>query len=361
MNLASRISLSAGLFSLAFAPLVKAQAPYLETRPLTIDWNFVVTGIKGTTIGSKPRPVDREGNPLGIDDPEKLNPVDRATTEKGLHITYSKGDGDQGFIVKHLLQAVAENAAQGITTDELEKGRWELTAVREPQETVLGAATTPYTIYLTRIQATEKGGRISKTYLTTDLEVGTVGNVSVEANAKVYNGVSVPTGLFLTFDHFTGAYNETLADGRVTKATGNIAVAFTIGFNSVFASDPRYKAQPTTETDELGNEIIIPPQLGVDFHSMPNHWSALGTGMMTAGIRSTPGPLAAVVPTKIQMTAVGSWSHLGFDFPALTNYDIEQAESFSDLAKDNYGGIAPLKIKIGEAKFQRRELFIQND
>jgi hypothetical protein len=354
MNLSLRLSLAAGLLTLATASLAHAQAPYLETRPLTIHWNFTLTGVSGTTIGKRPLPVDRDGNVLGIDDPEKLNPNDRVTTEKGSLISYTVGNGEQDFIVEHLLRSVIENGNQSLTEEEL-TGRWELTAVREPQETVVGAATAPYAIYLSRIQPTRAGGRISKTYATTDLEVTTVDVDDPfslnEDNEPVFNSTAIPTGLFLTFNQLVGAYNETLADGRVSKASGSITVAYSIGFNSVFAADPRYLAEPTTETDELGNEVEVPPKLGLDYHSRINFWNAFGSGILTAGIRTTPGPLPAVVPVNVKMTGVGSWSHLSVDYTGVPNDEIKYG---------GFEGIAPLRIKLGNAKFQRRELFIQN-
>lgn len=355
MNFSLRLPLAAGLLALAAAPFAHAQAPYLETRTLTIHWNFTLTGVSGTTIGKKALPVDSAGNILGIDDPEKLNPNDRITTEKGSLISYTVGNGEQDFIVEQLLRSVIENGNQGITEDEL-TGRWELTAVREPQETVLGAATAPYAVYLSRIQPTRAGGRISKTYATSDLEVTTVDVDNPftvnEENEPVFNPTPIPTGLFLTFNQFAGAYNETLTEGRVTKASGNITVAYSISFNSVFATDPGYKAEPTTETDDLGNEIEVPPQLGVDYHSQINFWNAFGSGILTAGIRTTPGPLPAVVPVNVKMTGVGSWTHLSADYSGVPD---------DEPVYGGFGGIAPLRIKLGNAKFQRRELFIQND
>lgn len=347
MKLFSPLSLAAGLLSLLAAGQAAAQAPYLETRPVTIHWNFTLTGVSGTTIGKRPLPVDSSGNILGIDDPDKLNPNDRITTEKGSLITYAVGNGEQDFIVKHLVRAVIEDGRYGLSEQDIE-GRWELTAVREPQTTVVGAATTPYEIFLTRIEPSRRGGRVSAAYPTSELSSLTVDGFTIEDGEAVFQPTIIPTGLFMTFDQLAGAYSETLSGDRVTRATGTISVAFTINFTSVFADDPRYSAKPTVEQDEFGNDVRVPPVLGKDFHSKVNTWNAAASGVMTAGIRSTAGDLPAVVPTRMKVAAIGSWSHIFTDYSGLPD---------SEIKTSGFGGIAPLSIKIGEAKFQRRELF----
>lgn len=353
MNPFSRLTLVTGLLALAAIPFAQAQeAPYLETRSLTIHWNFTLTGVSGTTIGKRPLPMDTAGNILGIDDPDRLNPNDRITSERGILITYTRGEdqlsnGEQDFIVEHLLRNVIESGGQGLSELEL-SGRWELTAVREPQTSVQGAATADYQIFLTRIDPTRTGGRISRTYFTDGLDVITVdtadpfsfvpvedeGDPEAEPEFElVFNPRTIATGLYLRFGRPIGSYNETLSDGRVTRASGNISVPYTLSFNSVYAEDPFYLATGEAE-------------LGKDYHSQPAHWHAFGIGVMSAGLRATPG--GAVVPTNMRMTATGYWSHIGLDYSGLPD---EPATYFA------VGGIAPLRLKLGEPKFQHRGLF----
>lgn len=343
MKFSASFSFTAALF--AFAPFASAQtpAPYLETAPLSIQWQFNTTGVSGTTLGPKPRPVDSAGNITGIEDPDTLRPFDRITTEKGSVITYSE-NGDQAFFVKHLLRAVIENGSQGLTEQEL-GDRWELTAVREPQTTVQGAATTPYAIYLTRIQPTAAGGRISWTYDTHDLPVTTAEpgfgddpetEDVVEETAPAFLPIVIRTGLFLTFDQFAGNYTETVTGGRVTKASGSITVAFSLGFVSVFAKDPTYLAD-------------LDGKLGQDYHSQVDIWTAAATGLMTANVRTTSSALPAVTLTNVKLTGHGSWDKEILDFTPYLKKGY--------YLVSGYSGLAPLSIKIGAPKFQRRELF----
>lgn len=344
MKLFASLSSAAALFALAPFASAQTPAPYLETAPLSIIWQFSLTGVSGTTLGPTPRPVGADGSIAGVDDPESLRPFDRVTTEKGVPITFSE-NGDQSFFVKHLLRAVIENNSQGLTKEEL-GGRWELTAVREPQTTVLGAATTPYAIFLTRIEPTAAGGRISRSYDTAGLEVITTGTDFgddpattdvVEDSAPVFVPVNINTGLFLTFDQFVGNYTETLTEGRVTKATGSVSVAFSLRFRSIFAADPTYLA-----TDPEA-------KLGVDYHSKVDDWFAFANGIMTATVRTSASALPAVTFTNVKLTGHGSWDKYSTDFSPF----LEEGA----VLVSGFGGIAPVSINIGTAKFQRRELF----
>lgn len=343
MKLFASFSFTAALFALAPFASAQTPAPYLETAPLSIQWQFNTTGVSGTTLGPKPRPVDSAGNITGIEDPDTLRPFDRITTERGTVITFSE-NGDQAFFVKHLLRAVIENGSQGLTEQEL-GGRWELTAVREPQTTVFGAATTPYAVYLTRIEPTAAGGRISWTYDTHDLPVTTAEpgfgddpetEDVVEETAPAFKPIVIRTGLFLTFDQFVGNYTETLTNSRVTKASGSITVAFSLGFVSVFGESPAYSADAEAK-------------LGEDYHSKVDIWSAFANGYMTANVRTTSSALPAVTLSNVKLAGHGSWEKVIKDFtPYLDKgYYLESG----------YSGLAPLNIKIGASKFQRRELF----
>jgi hypothetical protein len=381
MKTLSRLSaLASGLFAFSSSALL-AQTPYLETSSVSILWNFTITGVSGTTIGPKPIVL---GAPGAID-PDALRPGDRVTTDIGTPITYTVDTGNQAFFVKQLVRAVLERYATqskglveqfldaaapvltsiedtesaiaaianqlAIVTDpavradllanratleatllqleadlaEIESdylpdialledrikylkreadGRWELTAVREAQQSVAGVANTPYAIFLSRIERVR--GYVSPTF---------------------------DTGMRIEPIYSAGDSVETLVDGRVTRATGKYTTHFRLEFGALYASDP------LNGIDFLDRATKEP---GADYATAGDRWDAEATGYMTYNIRSTLGPLAAVLPTKIKVTGHGSWSHgiVKPDEPTLV-----------------FNGIAPLSIKMGEVKFQNRAMF----
>jgi hypothetical protein len=298
----------------AVAATVRAQTPYLETAPITILWNFTLTGSSGTTLGSTPT-LPESSAPFN---PGALRPIERITTEAGSLITYSAANGNQQHFADKLIvnsvklyraEAVRLQAAAAAQPDDspaqldllkeaarfstlatyLESetdGRWELTAVREAQTTVEGALNTPFRIFLTRIQPTS--GRPSPTFLT-DFRLQPISSV-VNATETLYAGPAT----------------DTVEVGRVTKATGNAATIF----------------------------------LRVEFESGGNdgYWLTFGTAYLTCNIRSTPGPLAAVALSKPSITGHGTWVHITPD-------------------ERYYTGIGPLAIKMGETKYQHKDMF----
>jgi hypothetical protein len=183
-------------------------------------------------------------------------------------------------------------------------GRWEITAVREPQNTVAGCAGTPYSLFLTRLEYTR--GRPSRNY---------------------------DTGFRIEPIYTAGNSTETLAAGVVTKATGNYTTHFRLVFDSSYYSDPLYLLDPEARADAIEGE---------DYNTKLQYWGAFGTGYMTYSIRSTPGPIAAVLPTKIKITGHGTWLNI-----------VGNDEGYPIV----YPGIAPLSIKMGEIKYQNRNLF----
>ncbi len=309
MKLSSRVTL-ASLF-LALLSSASAQlANYVETVPITIRWNFNITGISGTTLGPKPVAVSANG----IEDPDSLRPVDRITTENGRVITFSENGTQQFFVTKLIeneitqlkLQLEPLNEALAETTDEAAiaaieaqiepiqdeidylsenlTGRWELTGVREPQTSVAGVASTPYAIFLTRIDAVA-AGRPGRTLLT---------NLQLTPLASVRNTT------------------ETLSGGRAVAASGKVVTHFSIGFAS--------------QSDETTT------------------WLAHATGYMKYSVRITRGAVLAdraVLPTKVTATGTGSWVKV--------------------LEDNSFGGTGPIKILIGEPKIQARALFPEFD
>lgn len=375
-------SLQLSFLSTLLLPCISAFAdvpPYLETAPVTILWSFNQNFTSSTNIGTTPVPVPEEGLEAIID-PEKLRPVDKITTENTAPKTYSE-NGDQKFFIKHLIRARLEDyaeeaktyeagideAAKNVTTTEtalaavvaalntvgsderlqqllaqqvtltaalatfkaqynakvaqnesaisaiearifyLKKrldARWELTAVRPPQTTVEGITTEPYKIFLTIIDGVVSG-------------------------RPAFN---FPTSLTLTPIASVGAYSETLNLGRVTKATGTMTTHFSLTFESFYATDPLY----LKESGSRGAAVE-----GEDYNTSGSEWDIHATGYMTYTIKSTKGTEPAVVPSKIKVTGYGSWHNQIFD-----------TEGFL-----NYGGTAPLRITIGEAKFQNSNMF----
>lgn len=343
MNTLSRLSFLAAS-CLALASAVRAQNAYLETIPVTVLWNFNITGVTGTTIGSEPLTPDQ----LAQIDPDKLRPVDRVTTENGAPMGYPAGSGTQAFIVKHLLRALLDRDEPLITEKDAESTRWELTAVREPQTNFEGVTSEPYQIFLTRKDPTvvSRPGQVRP--------VGVLGEVELNPAIVLSNEesiTSINTGLRLTLGASIGnKVTETLVDGAVTKATGSVTTAFSLTFGSVFFDDPRYLLLPFPSPTEEEPEPEL-PVAGVDYWSKRNVWSASATGYMTYSLRSTTpsaGNPAALAPTKIKATGVGSWIHVFQDL------NPENANSGADF---RYGGIAPLSLKMGEVKFQNRNLF----
>lgn len=313
MNTFQRLPLLAASL-LALVSAVRAQNAYLETIPVTVLWNFNITGVSGTTLG--PAPLDPAA--VAEIDPERLRPVDRITTENGVPIIYSKGTGNQAFLIKHLLRAMVDRDEPLITKKDAESDRWELTAVREPQTSVAGVTTTPYQLFLTRKDPTVIG------------RPGMVRPLS-----------ALETGITLTLGPSSAKTTEVISGGIVIKASGSVTTSFTLTFSSVFYDDPRYPLLPFNPEEET-------PVAGDDYWSKRNTWFAYASGYMTYAIRSTPGPIAAVLPTKIKATGVGTWSHL---FEDLAPDAENSGENFA------YGGAAPLSLKMGEVKYQNRNLF----
>lgn len=317
MNTFRRLSLAASVL-FALAPLARAQTPYLETAPLSILWNFTNTGVSSNTTALTPLTA-------GAEDPDKLKPIDRITTEVGRLIVHTEDNGNQAFFVKHLLRRILEDAAYeardlqisnanpnrlelledriDYLKDELE-GKWEITAVREPQATVAGAASTPYSLFLTRIDSTRR--RPSRSF---------------------------DTGMRIEPIYTAGNSTETLNNGVVTKATGTYTTHFRLVFDSWYASDPLYLVAPENRPD------VTP---GIDVDSLGKFWFAFGTGYMTYTIRSTPGPIAAVLPTRVKITGHGTWVNI---VGTETGYALP------------YSGIGPFSIKMGEVKYQNRNMF----
>ncbi|MCU0793217.1 MAG: hypothetical protein MUE42_10315 [Opitutaceae bacterium] len=294
-----------GAASVAHAQL----SSYVETVPITLRWNFNITGVSGTTLGPRPVVIP-EGGLAAIDNPDSLRPVDRITTENGKPIVFAE-NGDQQFFVTQLFSDRVTRLTKQVDalSDQLENpdltepeiagieaqidaleleiadlnrirsGRWELTGVRAPQTSVAGVRSTPYQIFLTRIEPL--AGRPSRSLLTS-LELTPLASV---ANTT-----------------------ETLTDGRATAASGKVTTHFALGLNA--------EVDATTT------------------------WLAQGSGYMNYSVRITRGAVAAdraVLPTKITATGTGSWTKI--------------------MEFASFGGTAPFKILIGEPKLQSREFF----
>jgi len=379
MKISFRLSvLSAAL--LALASVSRAQTPYLETASLSFLTSFTTSGVASTATSLVPVVPDTPG----AIDPDKVRPVDRITVDIGSPIVHPLGNGDQSFFTKQLVRVVMEEAAEeyksiaqerdaatkptreliAATEDAISEltsllvettdpdtraaltaqrdtletelasqesdlatiesaftarlaplesrigylkvhgdGRWELTAVRSAQSSVAGVISTPYTVFLTRIERT--AASVSRSF---------------------------DTGLRLVPIQSAGTSSETLSNGRVTSASGSYTTHFRLDFASFYATDPLSKI----EADDRAKSVD-----GTDYNTAGDAWIFGGTGYMSYRIRSTPGPLAAVAPADIKISGHGSWTHL-----VITPDNIA-----------SFGGIAPFAIKMGDVKFQNRNLF----
>lgn len=322
--------LATGLLGLT--SLGHAQSATLETAPLSILWNFTDTGVVSSFIALPPY---IEGTP-GAVDPDTLRPTDRITTDIGSPIT-APTTGDQAFFTEQLLRTILERYAEeykelaiaqapevGEGEEEPEEipptpemaaleakiaylktevpsasgSRWELTAVREPQNTIEGATETPYAIFISRINRTRAG--ISPNY---------------------------DTGLRISPVVTVGNATETFTDNGTLKIGGNYTTHFRLEFSSFYAADPLHLVEAAERKD-------------AEYNTSGDLWIAMASGYMTYNLRTTAGG-QAVAPTKIKITGHGSWSHA----------IISPEGSYS------FGGIAPLSIKMGEIKYQNRNMF----
>ena len=365
MKISASLALLALIIFISGANRILAQSstPYLETASFSILRAFVTTGVTSTTtINSSTATLPSSPGPI---DPDQVRPKDRITTDVGTPI-YHRHVGDQTYWVIQTQYAVKErlakaqrnrlrtlladpisnidelraqisqledqiaqlpdspdqlslslqlneaksdlsllldfvskqslvlfrNDAELIRLDRLlqyakeeftgQGDDWELTAVRAPQRTVDAAVHTSYSIFLTRIDRVRKA--LSRSY---------------------------DTGLRLTPLYAVGSSVETLNPNGVTRATG----AYTIHFEILFDHD----LSPATELTNVNFTFG-----GVSLHLLPKgslalaeeeeafngqeRLQTLGSGYLTCSLRSSPGPLAAVVPTGIRMTGSGSWA-----------------------------------------------------
>ena len=178
--------------------------------------------------------------------------------------------------------------------------------MREPRTSVAEATSTPFKIFLTRIEPL-RGRGPTRTF---------------DTLLRIVPIYSAPAG----------KSTETLSNGSLTKVTGSYTTHFSLEFSSFYATDPLGALKPEARAGKVS---------GVDFNTAGDAWSIGGTGYMTYNIRSTPGPVVAVMPSATKITGHGSWAHI-----------LVSAEGSA-----GFSGIAPLSIKMGEIKYQDRHLF----
>lgn len=298
----------------AAAPVIP---PYLETMPMTIIWQFNITGVGKTRVI---QPVESTGF---VEVP--ADPTARVTTETGAPMAYPDGNGNQAFFVQQLLRKVLENYAESSRTllinndavgaqayeDQIAylkqhlNDQWELTAVRAPQTSAEGVLTSPYWIFLTKIDSLQ--------------------NRTLHA---------YDTGMRITPKYSAGAKTETLVNGVDTSVSGSITTYFTLGFENRYTTDPLYLI-------ELASRSIVDDGLG--YNTTGAEWVAYGSGYITYTLRKTAGTSGVIAPTKIKITGTGSWEHTLFN-------TIEKTSK-------TYAGTAPLNIRLGEVKYQSSAFF----
>ena len=311
MNIIRYLLLSATFAAASQA--IRAQTPYLETAPISILWNFTITSVNGTAIALPADPV------VGPVVPGR--PTDRITSDVGSLITFFKANGNQQFFTDKLLNNVIikyKNLAKQLQAeaDALPEGAQKnalLSQVEDLNSYVeyLGR-TKQWKWELTAVRKPQStlAGALSEpfqVFLTT---------VDPRAGRPVFGpAVTLLTDLVMVPIASSANVTETLnADptntavelGRVTKAIGNATIDLRLEFESY---DPDAK----------------------------EYWLAFGSAYLTCNIRSTPGPLAAVALAKPSVTGQGTWLH--------------ETETL------RWCGIAPVAIKMGEAKYQKSEMF----
>ncbi len=185
--------------------------------------------------------------------------------------------------------------------------QWEITAVRAPQASVEGACSTPYKVFITAID----GVNVGRPALTFD------------------------TGFTIQPRQTAGNTSETLSEGGVSKASGSVTTCFRFVFTSFYTNDPL--------SDLVDGKTSLAGLVGgEDYNTAGEYWRVEALGYMTYSLRSTPGPIAAVTQTKMNITGNGWWYHQTFD---ATNIFVP------------YAGIAPTRIKMGATKYQSGTLF----
>jgi|GEM_PF-3420205 len=317
------------LLCFAGAPFAFAvpSTPYLETMPITIIWQFNVTGAGKTRVIQ----------PVASTTPADVapDPIARTTTETGTPIIYSGGKGDQAFFVKQLLRKVLENYAESsrslakqsaaepdptlsaqllanaqsyesqiVILKQQLNDQWELTAVRAPQTSSDGVATSPYWIFLTKLDSLQN--RLLRGY---------------------------DTGMRITPKYGAGTKTETYVNNQITDATGSYTTYFTLDFNNLYADDPLYMipfADRATSID------------GKDYNTGGSQWNVFGSGYITYNFRKTSGISGVIAPAQTTISGVGSWQN-----------EIFTADDTSKV----YVGTAPLKIIMARAKYQSSAFF----
>jgi hypothetical protein len=295
-------------------------AAYLETISLTFQWNLSNTSTLSTTTNNDvvdnseglARPV-----PAGFLDPSKINPLARITTHIGRPLVYVPPNptvygGNQNFFARQILQTLNRFNVPSISKETYD-GKWEITAVREPQSTVLAVANQPYSFWLTRIEPTS--GRPQRMF-----KIPQYGSyVDVEEGA--FFGMSVVVGDFI--GNYTEEYTGSGDVAKLNVVKGNLTIPFTISFGSVLFDD-------------------FP-----DTFLKRNIWQLYATGTISMALKSNKGASKiVVVPNTTTMTAVGAFTHTYEDLspkapPAVT-----------------YGGIGPVKIIGGTPKYQNRQFLV---
>jgi hypothetical protein len=289
----------------------QSTAPYLETVSVTIVAPFYDTGIVTTDTAGKPLPAALPDNP------DSLPITDRVLQDSGTIILNPTGSVDRVFFAKQFLRQSKEiyalRALQNASFEvyvkaitKIEDSVIQITGVREPQLSVEGALSAPYQLYVTVIDRTDAGVM-----------------------------QAIPTPFFLRPLHYVTSSSETLAGAAVTRATGNFTIHYSLYMFSRFADDPL----SSVELEDGARQTAFNEG---EYNKSGTDWTISATGLATGTLRTTIGENPAVTLSKISLSGHGSWLELIFG-----------EEDNTDAS----AGVMPIKIKIGESKFQRRDLF----
>jgi hypothetical protein len=323
------------LLSVSASPTLRAQnSPFVELLPITLFFDFTVTGISGLTSDPKPRSVSENGEITGIGNPETLPSDNRVITETGRPIVFEETTGDRAFFVKQVFQRALDNIAiqsaesnDAATTRrlearlledaKLESANWEISGVRLPQTTVAGALSTPYRLFLTLTdQAKSAGTRV--------LDTG----ITLELRSYMFNGTET-----------TAPNSQT-----VTAASGKFTAQMIFSFRGFTLSSPLYKLTLEDRRAALSGTS------DTDVSSINGaEWFIFAGGHASGQIRAFPGTPTAISLSKTRATGHGSW------YKIITKEDNE-GNAIVDF--DSFAGITPFKITFGETKYVDSRLYL---
>jgi hypothetical protein len=192
-------------------------------------------------------------------------------------------------------------------------GLWELTAVRAPQTSVAASASTSYTITLSSVDFLL--GRPTSSY---------------------------DTGLRIELIGTAPSTRETLVDGALSSASGNLRAHFRLAYELLDTGTPLHS---------LGIDGIPNAVFRKDYATSGLFWRGEITGLLSYDVRATTSParFKAITQTSKAPTFTGT----GFWF--YQTYDAD------GVSRTFNAGVSPTRALIGTIKYQDETLFSNID